>query len=99
MTNDGKKDGTMNQGKKRALACILIAAAVVCAVAVWGLCSGNAPKRETNAVIRYFDGVCEMVIVNRWKVSGGSVILRTAEGRTLVAGANNVLIIEEDAEE
>lgn len=63
-----------------------------------GCSNGNEPDRRmiTTAKIRYLDGSCDTLILERWYASqSGTVTLFTDEGRKVVIGANNVIIIEE----
>ena len=64
-------------------------------------CSGTtADKRITTAKIRYFDGSMDTLEIDRWRSSAsGTITLYTAEGRTVVIGANNVILIEESEEQ
>lgn len=64
-------------------------------------CSGTtADKRITTAKIRYFDGSMDTLEVDRWFASAsGTVTLHTMEGRKVVIGANNVILIEETEEQ
>lgn len=64
-------------------------------------CSGTtADKRITTAKIRYFDGSMDTLEIDRWRASSsGTITLYTAEGRTVVIGANNVILIEESEEQ
>ena len=62
-------------------------------------CSGqnkDAPARITTAKVRYFDGSCDTLEVERWFSSkSGTVTVYTTEGRKVVIGANNIILIEE----
>lgn len=64
-------------------------------------CSGTAADRRiTTAKIRYFDGSMDTLEIDRWRSSAsGTITLYTAEGRTVVIGANNVILIEESEEQ
>lgn len=64
-------------------------------------CSGTtADKRITTAKIRYFDGSMDTLEIDRWRfTASGTIALYTAEGRTVVIGANNVILIEESEEQ
>ena len=64
-------------------------------------CSGTtADKRVTTAKIRYFDGSMDTLEVDRWYSSkSGTVTIYTEEGRKVVIGANNVILIEETEEQ
>lgn len=52
----------------------------------------------TNAIIRYFDGSSEMVILKSYNVLNGTATLYTAEGRKIVTDTTNVIIVTEPDE-
>ena len=57
-------------------------------------------KRITTAKIRYFDGSMDTFEVERWRTSpSGTITLYTMEGRTVVIGVNNVILIDETKEQ
>lgn len=67
-------------------------------------CSTTIPPdddRITTARIRYLDGSMDVVEIEKYKPyeQSGSLVLRTADGRTMVVGANNVIIINESKDQ
>lgn len=76
-------------------------------VVILAVCTGcSSPdntdneKRVTHARIRYFDGSMDVLEVNNWYTSKSSmVIIYTTDGRKVVIGANNVILIEETKEQ
>lgn len=86
---------------KRLIAMLLIF------VVILAVCTGcSSPdntdneKRVTHARIRYFDGSMDVLEVNNWYTSKSSmVIIYTTDGRKVVIGANNVILIEETKEQ
>lgn len=86
---------------KRLIAMLLIFAVIL--VVCTGCSSpdnANNEKRVTHARIRYFDGSMDVLEVDRWFSSNsGTVTIYTTEGRKVVIGANNVILIEETKEQ
>ena len=84
---------------------LLVLLALFAVLAVLTGCDGISDgmsdgKRITTAKIRYFDGSMDTLEIDRWRSSSsGYFILYTAEGRTVVIGANNVILIEETEEQ
>ncbi len=80
---------------------LLILLALIAVLTLLTACSGTtADKRITTAKIRYFDGSMDTLEIDRWRASSsGTITLYTAEGRTVVIGANNVILIEESEEQ
>ena len=82
---------------------LILLTLLVCLVIITGcstLTATTADKRITTAKIRYFDGSMDTLEVDRWFASAsGTVTLHTMEGRKVVIGANNVIIIEESEEQ
>lgn len=65
-----------------------------------GCNGGTSGRRITTAKIRYFDGSMDTLEVDKWYTSSsGTITLHTEEGRTVVIGANNVILIEESEEQ
>ena len=73
----------------------LIAVALVILLFLLAGCDRQQEKRMLCAKIRYFDGSIDTVLLNGYIVKDAYVVLRTSEGRKVVAGINNVIIIEE----
>ena len=80
---------------------LLVLLALFAVLAVLTGCDGiSNDKRITTAKIRYFDGSMDTLEIDRWRASAsGTITLYTAEGRTVVIGANNVILIEETEEQ
>lgn len=80
---------------------LLILLALIAVLALLTGCDGlTADKRITTAKIRYFDGSMDTLEVDRWYSSrSGTVTIFTAEGRKVVIGANNIILIEETEEQ
>ena len=76
------------------LAALLAIALTVLAVSYFS----DRPGRVLNAKIRYFDGVSEMVELRGYSIVGSFVRLDTAAGDRVYVGANNVMIIDEEAD-
>lgn len=58
--------------------------------------SSGDEKRVVHAKIRYFDGSMDTLEVDRWFASqSGTVTIFTTEGRKVVIGANNIILIDE----
>lgn len=74
-------------------------------MAVMMILSGCSPglddneRRLVHAKIRYFDGSMDTLEVDRWFASSATVTIFTAEGRKVVIGANNIILIEETEEQ
>ena len=66
-------------------------------------CNGQSNEesgRITTAKVRYFDGSCDTLEVESWYASRtGTVTIYTTEGREVVIGANNIILIEETEEQ
>lgn len=63
-------------------------------------CNQSNEARVTHAKIRYFDGSCDTLEIEKWFASAsGTVTLHTDTGRKIVIGANNVIIIEESKDQ
>lgn len=78
---------------------IFIAILAVCTGCSGSNNTGNG-KRVTHARIRYFDGSMDVLEVNGWSASkSGMVTIHTTDGRRVVIGANNVILIEETKEQ
>lgn len=79
---------------------VLIAVVLIAVAVLLTACSSNeAKKRVLNAKVRYFDGTAEMIELKSFSICRGGVIrLDTAYGDVMYIGANNVMIIQEDAE-
>ena len=73
--------------------------ALIIAIFLLTGCSGqnkDASARITTAKIRYFDGSCDTLEVDRWFAPESGIIdIQTTEGREVVIGANNIILIEE----
>ena len=80
---------------------LLVLLALMAVLALLTGCDGvTADKRIITAKIRYFDGSMDTLEVDRWFASAsGTVTLHTMEGRKVVIGANNVILIEESEEQ
>ena len=80
---------------------LLVLLALFAVLALLTGCDGiSDDKRITTAKIRYFDGSMDTLEVDRWFASAsGTVTLHTMEGRKVVIGANNVILIEETEEQ
>lgn len=80
---------------------LLVLLALFAVLAVLTGCDGvSDDKRIITAKIRYFDGSMDTLEIDRWRASSsGTITLYTAEGRTVVIGANNVILIEESEEQ
>ena len=75
-----------------AVIAVLIAVLILCT----GCQFGSDEKRVIHAKIRYFDGTMDTLEVDRWFTSAsGTVTIHTTEGRKVVIGANNIILIEE----
>lgn len=86
---------------KRLIAMLLIFVEIL---AICTGCSGpnntENEKRVTHARIRYFDGSMDVLEVDSWYASQtGTVTIHTTEGRKVVIGVNNVILIEETKEQ
>lgn len=91
---------------KKGLVAVCLLAASLIVMAVLSGCSAGVgkddsvavtpEKRVTSAKIRYFDGSMDTVLLKGFTyTSSGMVVLHTDDGRKVVIGANNVMIIEE----
>lgn len=80
---------------------LIILLALFAVLALLTGCDGvSDDKRITTAKIRYFDGSMDTLEIDHWRsTSPGYFVLYTAEGRTVVIGANNVILIEESEEQ
>ncbi len=81
---------------------LLVLLVLAIALALLTSCSDTNTEGNciTTAKIRYFDGSMDTLEVDRWFASAsGTVTLHTMEGRKVVIGANNVIIIEESEEQ
>lgn len=77
-------------------------AVIAVLIAILILCTGchSDKTRVTHARIRYFDGSMDTLEVDSWYSSkSGTVTIYTEEGRKVVIGANNVILIEETEEQ
>lgn len=86
---------------------VLLAIVLILAIVLLTACSGakvsenEAKRRVLNAKVRYFDGSAEMIELQSYsflKGIGSFVALYTISGDKIIIGANNVIIIEEDAD-
>ena len=79
---------------------VLIAVVLIAVAVLLTACSSNEAKKGVlNAKVRYFDGTAEMIELKSFSICRGGVIrLDTAYGDVMYIGANNVMIIQEDAE-
>lgn len=80
---------------------VLIAVVLIAVAVLLTACSSNEAKKQVlNAKVRYFDGTAEMIELKSFSICRGGVIrLDTAYGDVMYIGANNVMIIQEDAEQ
>lgn len=76
---------------------IILAILLVAAIAV--ACGMPQKNRVLSAKIRYFDGSMDTILINSYYVTGAIMTLQTVEGRKVVIGANNVVVIEETEEQ
>ena len=76
----------------------LVVLAIVAAAVILLCYHGEQPKRTLNAKIRYFDGVSEMVELQKYQILDGFARLDTAAGDRIYVGANNVIILDEGAD-
>ena len=79
--------------------CLLVVALIVlagCSAGPGKNSSAVTEKRVTSAKIRYFDGSMDTVVLDSytWGASG-ILVLYTEDGRKMLIGSNNVMIIEE----
>ena len=77
-------------------------AVIAVLIAVLILCTGcqSDKTRVTHARIRYFDGSCDVLEVDSWYTSkSGIITVYTTEGRKVVIGTNNIILIEETEEQ
>lgn len=85
--------------KALAVVCLLVVALVVlsgCSAGPGKNSSAVTEKRVTSAKIRYFDGSLDTVVLQSYVLDMyGMVILYTEDGRKVIVGPNNVMIIEE----
>lgn len=86
---------------------VLVAIVLILAMVLLTACSGantrenGAKRRVLNAKVRYFDGSAEMIELKSYDLFhelGSFVKLTTVAGDEIIIGANNVIIIEEDAD-
>ena len=61
----------------------------------------ESKEQILSAKIRYFDGSMDTVLLESYSLltGGSSVVLKTLEGRTIIVGINNVMIISESEEQ
>ena len=81
---------------------VLIAVVLIAVAVLLTACSSSneAKKRVLNAKVRYFDGTGEMIPVKSFHyINGTTVKLVTLAGDVMYIGTNNVIIIQEDAEQ
>jgi len=92
LTFKGAQKGANSVKKLISVLLILIVTLLVCT----GCSSSDDGKRVKHAKIRYFDGTVDTIEIKNWFASqSGTVTLNTSEGRKVVLGVNNVIIIEE----
>lgn len=85
---------------KKFVAVLLILIAVMMILSGCSPVLDNNELRVVHAKIRYFDGSMDTLEVDRWFASqSGTVTIFTAEGRKVVIGANNIILIEETEEQ
>lgn len=69
---------------------------VIALILIMVLLSGcSTQERETFAMIRYFDGSSEMLMLDHYRVVNGTFYLYTVDGNKIIVGANNAMIVEE----
>lgn len=79
------------------IAIILVVILMIC---IGCSSTSSDEKLVTHAKIRYFDGTMDTLEVDRWFASAsGTVTVHTTEGRKVVIGANNIILIEETEEQ
>lgn len=70
---------------------------VIALILIMVLLSGcSTQERETFAMVRYFDGSSEMLMLDHYRIANGVCYLYTADGSTVIIGQNNAIIIEEE---
>ena len=57
----------------------------------------NPAPRNLIAKIRYFDGSMDTIWITGYSPVGGSIWLKTEDGHIALIGANNVMIVEDEA--
>lgn len=80
---------------------ILVLVMVAMLVVLCSCASTSKEGRTLNAKVRYFDGSAEMIELQSYSFFSGTgsfVALYTVSGDKIIIGANNVIIIEEDAD-
>ena len=78
---------------------VLIIMVILLVAAIAVACSVPSKNRVLSAKIRYFDGSMDTVLINSYYVTGAIMTLCTVDGRKVVIGANNVVVIEETEEQ
>ena len=62
-------------------------------------CSNQSNNRIQSAMIRYFDGSMDTVLILDYSLTGDGIVkLSTLEGREVIISINNVIIIDETEE-
>ena len=77
---------------------VLLALILAGMVAVLSGCMESASEGRTlNAIVRYFDGTSEMLVIRSVEYgASGFAHLILPDGRKMAVGCNNVIIVEED---
>jgi hypothetical protein len=78
-----------------AVIAVLIAVLILCT----GCQFGSDENRVIHAKIRYFDGSVDTLEIERWFDSRNTITLHTSEGRKVIIGVNNVILIDETEEQ
>ena len=77
---------------------LLIALAVILAVFIFVVAFCNhSGDRFLIAKIRYFDGCTDTLSIKDYRVLDNSILITKTDGRMILIGANNVILIEDEA--
>jgi uncharacterized lipoprotein NlpE involved in copper resistance len=77
---------------------VVIAALLVILLFLFAGCEHRQETQEqriTSAKVRYFDGSMDTLLLKSYTIGRTMVFLHTEDGRTVVIGPNNVIVIEE----
>ena len=76
---------------------LLIVLAVIAAVFIFviAFCNHNVP-RSLIAKIRYFDGCTDTLSIRDYRVLDNSILITKTDGRMVLVGSNNVILIEDE---
>lgn len=85
----------MNANKKDYIITAILVLITVIIIIVVNVFQQKMPDHLI-AKVRYFDGSLDTLQIKSYKTIGDSILIITDDGRQMVTGSNNVIIVEDE---